>query len=122
MTVERPGEQDLALVGQAVSALRRGLGPQRHPSASAARADDGEVSVALGLKDFACPEAAVVAAVLARGRRVATLATVRHVTDDATRVVGPCPSCRALLQQHAPAARVVHLAEGLRVSPVSALP
>lgn len=120
--MQRPEEADLALVGSAVSALRRGLGPLRHPTASAARADDGEVSVALGLKDFLCPEAAVVSAVLARGRRVATLATVRHLTDDATRVVAPCPSCRALLAQHAPAARVVHLAEGLRVSRVDALP
>lgn len=120
--MERPGDPDLALVGQAVSALRRGLGPQRHPTAAAARADDGEVTVALGLKDVVCAEAAAVAAVLARGRRVATLATVRHLSDDATRVIAPCPSCRAMLQQHAPAARVLHLAEGLRVSPVARLP
>ena len=120
--MERPGEPDLALVGQAVSALRRGLGPQRHPTASAARTSRGDVVVALGLKDFVCAEAAVVAGVLAQGARVATLATVRHVSDDATRVVAPCPSCRALLQVHAPAARVLHLAEGLRVSRVDGLP
>ena len=120
--MERPGEQDLALVGQAVSALRRGLGPALHPTAAAARADDGTVTAALGLKDFACAEAAVVAAVLASGRRLATLATVKHVSADATRVVAPCPSCRALLQRHAPGVRVVHLAEGLRVSRADALP
>ena len=120
--MERPGELDLALVGQAVSALRRGLGPDLHPTAAAARADDGTVAVALGLKDFACAEAAVVAAVLATGRRPVTMATVRHVSAAATRVVAPCPSCRALLQKHASGVRVVHLAEGLRVSRADALP
>ncbi|MCW2778409.1 MAG: hypothetical protein JWN17_2134 [Frankiales bacterium] len=120
--MERPADADLALVGAAVSALRRGLGPARHPTASAARADDGSISVALGLKDVLCAEAAVVSAVLATGRRVTTIATVKHVSDDATRVLAPCPSCRLVLQQHAPAARVVHLAEGLRVSRVEALP
>ncbi len=120
--MDRPDDGDLALVGQAVTALRRGLGAQRHPTAAAARADDGEVTVALGLKDVVCAEAAVVAAVLARGRRVSTLATVRHLSEDATRVIAPCPSCRAMLQQHAPAARVLHLAEGLRITRVEQLP
>lgn len=105
-----------------MSALRRGLGPDLHPAASAARADDGSVVVALALRDTLCSEAAVVAAVLAQGRRVATLATVRHVTADSTRVQSPCPSCRALLRRHSPAVRVVHLADGLRVSPPGQLP
>ena len=118
--MERPGESDLVLVGQAVSALRRGRGAPW--TAAAARTSTGEVVVALGLKDFVCAEAAVVAGVLARGAQVDTLVTVRHVSDDATRVVAPCPSCRALLQKHASSARVVHLAEGLRVSRVGALP
>jgi cytidine deaminase len=120
--VERPDDADLALVGAAVSALRRGLGPARHPTATAARGDDGSITVALGLKDIACAETGAVSAVLATGRRVTTLATVKHLSEDATRVLAPCPSCRAMLQQHAPAARVVHLAEGLRVSRVDALP
>ena len=120
--MERPGELDLALVGQAVSALRRGRGPDLHPTAAAARAEDGTVTAALGVKDFACAEAAVVAAVLASGRHPMTLATVRHVSADATRVIAPCPSCRAMLQRHAPGVRVVHLAEGLRVTPADALP
>lgn len=118
----RPGEDDLALVGQAVSALRRGLGPDLHPAASAARTDEGDVVVALALRDALCSEASAVAAVLARGRRVATLATVQHVTEDRTRVVSPCPSCRALLRRHAPAVRVVHLADGLQVSEPGRLP
>ncbi len=120
--MQRPDEDDLALVGSAVHALRQGLGPDLHPTASAARADDGSVVVALGLRDAVCSEAAVVGAVLAQGRRVATLASVRHVTADQTRVTSPCPSCRALLRRHAPAVRVVHLAEGLKVSAPGQLP
>ncbi len=120
MTLERPGEADLVLVGSAVSALRRGTGAPW--TASAARTSTGEVVVALGLKDFVCAEAAVVAGVLARGARVDTLVTVTHLTDDATKVGPPCPSCRALLQKHAGSARVLHLSEGLRVSRVGALP
>lgn len=118
----RPGEDDLALVGQAVSALRRGLGPDLHPAATAARTDDGGLVVALALRDVVCSEAAAVAAALAQGRRLVTLATVRHVSDDRTRVVPPCPSCRALLLRQAPAVRVVHLADGLKVSLPGALP
>lgn len=118
--MERPGEPDLVLVGQAVSALRRGPSPAF--TAAAARTASGEVVVAVGIRDFVCAEAAAVAGVLARGAQLSTLATVKHLSDDATRVVAPCPSCRALLQRHAPQARVVHLAEGLRVSLVSALP
>lgn len=118
----RPGDADLALVGAAVSALRRGAGPDLHPAASAVRTDDGEVVVALALRDAVCSEAAVVAAVLAQGRRIGTLATVHHVTADATRVTAPCPSCRALLRRHAPGVRVVHLADGLKVSPPGQLP
>lgn len=118
--MDRPGQDDLVLVGQAVSALRRGPGAPW--TASAARTPSGDVVVALGLRDHVCAEAAVVAGVLAKGQQVETLVTVRHLSDDATRVVGPCPSCRALLHKHAPSARVVHLAEGLRVSRVGALP
>lgn len=118
--MERPGDPDLVLVGQAVSALRRGPSPAF--TASAARTSTGEVVVALGLRDVVCAEAAALAGVLARGAQVETLATVRHLSDDATRVVPPCPSCKALLLRLAPRARVLHLAEGLRVSTVGTLP
>ena len=120
--MERPGDVDLALVGEAVSALRRGLGPHLHPAATAVRTSDGTVVTGLALRDVACSETTAVGAVLAQGRRAATLVSVRHVSDDATRVTAPCPSCRAMLLVHAPAVRVVHLREGLRVSRVPALP
>lgn len=125
--MQRPGQEDLALVGEAVTALRRGLGPTLHPSASAARSADGVVVTALTLSGGAasggiCSEAAAVSAVLAQGRRVATIVTVKHVSDDATRVVAPCGACRSVLLAHAPAVRVVHLADGLRVARVAALP
>lgn len=124
----RPGPEELALVGAAVSALRKGLGPALHPSAAAVRTSSGTVVAALGLaltapgQDPRCPEPAALAAALALGERAAVLVAVRHVSDDATRVTTPCRACRALLRAHAPALRVVHLGEGLQVSPVDALP
>ncbi len=118
--MERPGAADLELVGAAVSALRRGLGPPRHPAAAAVRTATGEVVVALGL-DHACPEPAAVAAALAGGTRVVTLVAVQHVSADATRVSSPCPACRVLLRRHAPAARVLHLRDGLRIARVEDL-
>ena len=45
----RPGPEELGLVGAAVSALRRGLGPALHPSAAAVRTSSGTVVAALGL-------------------------------------------------------------------------
>jgi len=117
----RCGPEDLELVGAAVSALRRGVGPQLHPTAAAVRTASGRVVAGLGLGGL-CAEPAAVAAALAQGERVATLVAVRHVTDDATRVTAPCRSCRALLVQHAPSVRVVHLADGLRVDRVEDLP
>ena len=118
--MDRPGAADLELVGAAVRALRRGLGPPRHPAAAAVRTATGALVVALGLDD-ACPEPAAVAAALAGGNRVATLVAVQHVSADATRVSSPCPACRALLRRHAPGTRVVHLHDGLRVAPVEDL-
>ncbi len=118
---ERPGPADLELVGAAVSALRRGLGPELHPSAAAVRTSAGTVVAGLGV-DGACAEAVAVGAALARRERVSALAAVRHVSADATRVTAPCPACRAMLLRHAPAVRVVHLADGLRVARVGALP
>ncbi len=117
----RPGPADLELVGAAVSALRRGVGPRLHPCASAVRTSAGRVVVGLGL-GAACSEPVAVGAALALGERVVALAAVRYVDADATRVVAPCPACRALLRTHAPAVRVVHLADGLRVACVADLP
>ena len=117
----RCAPEDLELVGAAVSALRRGTGPYLHPAAAAVRTADGRVVSALALGAL-CAEPAVVATALAQGERVATLVAVRHVSDDVTRVTAPCRSCRTLLAQHAPAVRVVHLADGLRVSGLADLP
>lgn len=116
----KPETRDLELVGAAVSALRRGLGPGLHPTAAAVRTSGGQVVTGLGL-DRLCAEPVAVGAVLALGERAVTLATVRHLGDDATRVTTPCAACRELLTRHAPALRVVHLADGLTVSRVSAL-
>lgn len=117
----RPEQSDLELVGSAVRALRKGLGPELHPTASAVRTSGGHVHVALGLGG-GCPEPGAVGAALAHGERVSTIVTVRHVDADSTRVVAPCRTCRAQLAVHAPALRVVHLADGLRVARVSELP
>ena len=57
-----------------------------------------------------------------REDRVAALAAVRHMSADSTQVTVPCAACRALLARHAPAVRVVHLADGLRVARVADLP
>ena len=118
----RPGPPDLELVGAAVSALRRGLGARLHPSAAAVRTSSGAVVTGLGLGPSVCAEPVAVGAALSRGERVVALAVVRHVDDDATRVTAPCEACRALLRVHAPAVLVVHLADGLRIGPVDALP
>jgi len=117
----RCAPEDLELVGAAVSALRRGAGPLLHPAAAAVRTADGRVVSALALGAL-CAEPSAVAAALGQGGRAATLVAVRHVTHDATRVTAPCGSCRALLAQHAPGLRVVHLADGLQVSRVGELP
>jgi len=117
----RCAPEDLELVGAAVSALRRGVGPQLHPAAAAVRTSSGQVVAALGL-GAQCAEPAAVAAALALGERVALLVAVRHVSADATRVTAPCRACRTLLVSHAPSVRVVHLAEGLQVSRVADLP
>ena len=45
----RPEPADLDLVGAAVSALRRGLGPELHPRAAAVRTASGRVVAGLGL-------------------------------------------------------------------------
>ncbi len=116
----RPEPADLELVGAAVSALRRGLGPQLHPTAAAVRTSSGQVVSGLGLGP-GCPEPVAVGAALALGERVATVVAVRHVSAEATRVTTPCSGCLALLRRHAPAVRVVHLADGLRVDRVDAL-
>lgn len=117
----RPQPADLELVGSAVRALRRGRGPELHPTAAAVRTTTGRVVVGLGL-GAGCPEPAAVSAALALGERVETLVAVRHVDADATRVLTPCPDCRRVLVRHAPGARVVHLAGGLAVSLVADLP
>jgi len=119
--MERPGAGDLELVGAAVSALRRGLGPDLHPTAAAVRTSTGRLVTGLGLAPV-CAEAVAVGAALALGERVAALAAVRHVSADGTRVTAPCGGCRAMLLRHAPAVRVVHLREGLRVARVGELP
>jgi len=116
----RPGQDDLALVGAAVAALRKGLGPALHPSAAAVRTCAGTVVAGLGLGAL-CPEPVALGAALALGERAATLVAVRHVSDDVTRVTAPCRACRELLRVHAPALRVVHLGEGLQVSRVGEL-
>ena len=117
----RPSSLDLELLGEAVRALRRGQGPALHPTAAAVRTQDGAVHVAVGL-GTRCAEPAALGAALASGSPVATLVAVVHVDADTTRVVAPCPSCRTLLQRHAPGVRVLHLADGLRVGAVRALP
>lgn len=115
----RPDPADLELVGAAVSALRKGRGPELHPAAAAVRTRTGRVVTGLGVGG--CPELVAVGAALALGEKVVTLVTVRHVDADATRVCDPCPACRTLLRRHAPGVRVVHLAGGLQVSPVESL-
>ena len=112
---------DLELVGAAVSALRRGRGPELHPTAAAVRTSSGRVVTGLGLGG-SCAEPAAVGAALALGEQVEVLAAVRHVDADVTRVAAPCRSCRALLRVHAPGVRVLHLADGLQVAPVAELP
>ncbi len=117
----RAGPADLELLGEAVRSLRRGLGPPLHPAAAAVRTASGRVVTGLGLGNR-CPEPVAVGAALALGERVAVLAAVRHVDADTTRVSPPCPACRDLLREHAPAVKVLHLADGLHVSGVDALP
>lgn len=117
----RPEPADLELVGAAVTALRKGLGPELHPAAAAVRTDSGRVVPGLGLGG-ACPEPVAVGAALALGERLDVLVAVRHVSSDSTRVTTPCRACRELLRRHAPGVRVVHLAAGLRVDPLAALP
>lgn len=117
----RPTTPELALVGEAVRALRRGRGPSWHPTAAAARTRDGEVVTALGLGEH-CPEPAAVAAVLASGSEVATLVSVRHTGADSTVVQTPCSSCRAVLRRHAAGVRVLHLDDGLKVAREADLP
>lgn len=119
--MERLGPDDLELVGAAVRALRKGLGPGVHPTAAAVRTSVGQVVTGLGL-DTACAEAVAVGAALARGERVTALAAVQHVSADAARVTAPCRACRALLARHAPVVRIVHLADGLKVARVGELP
>jgi cytidine deaminase len=115
----RPDPADLELVGAAVSALRRGRGPDLHPAAAAVRTRTGRVVTGLGLGG--CAEPVAVGAALALGEKVVSLVAVRHVDADATRVTEPCPACRALLRRHAPGVRVLHLADGLRVAGVESL-
>lgn len=117
----RPQQNDLDLIGCAVRALRKGLGPHQHPTATAVRTSVGSVHLALGLGD-GCPEPGAVGAAQARGERVTTLVTVRHVDADTTRVISPCRPCQQLLARHAPALRVVHLADGLRVTNITDVP
>lgn len=117
----RPEPADLELVGAAVSALRKGRGPELHPTAAAVRTSSGRVVTGLGLGG-ACPEPVALGAALALGEQVDRLAAVRHVDADVTRVLTPCRSCRALLRVHAPRVRVVHLADGLQVAPLADLP
>jgi len=117
----RPELAELELVGAAVTALRRGLGPVLHPSAAAVRTSSGRIVTGLGL-GAACPEPVAVGAALALGEQVVALAAVRHVDADATRVVTPCRACRLVLRVHAPVVRVLHLADGLRTSGLDALP
>ncbi|HEU0101859.1 MAG TPA: hypothetical protein VFR07_06010 [Mycobacteriales bacterium] len=116
----RPEPADLELVGAAVAALRRGLGPELHPRAAAVRTSAGRVVTGLGL-GAACAEPVAVGAALALGERVVTLAAVRHVDADATRVTTPCAGCRTVLRQHAPGVRVLLLADGLRVRTLAEL-
>jgi cytidine deaminase len=116
----RPTPTDLELLGEAVRALRRGVGPELHPTAAAVRTSTGAVFTALGLGDR-CAEVAAVAGALAAGQRVATVVVVRHVDEDTTRVQTPCRECRDLLTLHAPAVRVLHLDDGLRVARVADL-
>lgn len=117
----RPQQHDLELVGSAVRALRKGLGPELHPTATAVRTSGGHVHTALGLGG-GCPEPGAVGTALAAGERISTIVTVRHVNADQTRVVPPCRECRVLLVVHAPAVRVIHLGEGLAVAAIADLP
>lgn len=117
----RPQQHDLELVGSAVRALRKGLGPELHPTATAVRTSGGHVHTCLGLGG-GCSEPGALGTALAAGERASTLVTVRHVNADQTRVVTPCRDCRALLAVHAPALRVVHLGDGLSVALLADLP
>lgn len=117
----RPQPADLELVGAAVAALRRGSGPELHPSAAAVRTSGGRVVTGLGLGGR-CAEPVAVGAALALGEPVVALVGVRHVDAGAARVTAPCAACRAVLRLHAPDVRVLHLADGLRISPLAGLP
>ena len=112
---------DLELVGAAVTALRKGLGPELHPAAAAVRTSTGRIVTGLALGS-GCAEVAAVGAALALGEPVRTLATVRHLDRETTRVTAPCPSCRRMLTTHAPGVRVLHLADGLRVGDLADVP
>lgn len=116
----RPGPAELVLVGEAVQALGRAGATGRVAAATAVRTVDGQVVVALALPGV-CSEAAALAVVLAQGRRPATLVTVRRADGGTTRVAAPCAAGLRLLREHAPELRVLHLGDGLRVSPVAAL-
>ena len=117
----RPDTADLELIGAAVTALRRGLGPELHPAATAVRTAAGRIVTGLAL-GTGCAEPVAVGAALALGEPVLTLATVRHVDADRTKVTAPCARCRSLLRVHAPGLRVLHLSEGLRVQALADLP
>jgi cytidine deaminase len=116
--VERPTDDDLALVGAAVQALASPLAG-RSRAAAAVRTSSGEVlrGVTLG---GTCAEPVALGASLAEGELPVTIAVVQRGAT--ARVVTPCTACRALLAAYAPAVRVLHVAGGLTVTPLSELP
>ena len=109
-----PDTSDLDLLDRARETLRTAPDPHQHRAACALRIDAGDVLTGLHL-DTTMSNAAVHAEGVALGRAaerdadVRTVATVSRPEPDAERFppIAPCGSCRELLADYAPDARVV---------------
>ena len=112
MTDPSPADRDL--LEAARETLRSAPDPHRHRAACALRADSGEVFTGLHL-DTTMSNVAVHAEAVALGRAAERGATVRTVAavsrpdPDANRFppIAPCGTCRELLADYAPEARVI---------------
>lgn len=123
MRTEDLTDEDEELIAAASEVLREHFAPNRHRCAAAIRTTTGAIYTGInllpdvGIASVHAEQIALGRAVLAGDSKVETSVAVVFQSDDETnpiRVVSACGTCRELLHDFSPEARVIISRDGLR--------
>ncbi|RDI45581.1 cytidine deaminase [Falsibacillus pallidus] len=115
-------KEDIELVTEAESVIKRLFTPDKHHVGAAIRTKEGKMISAVHIEAYigrvtVCAEAIAIGKAISEGERVFdTIAAVRHPHPDEVvqdlRVVSPCGMCRELISDYSPECFIILEVDG----------